>query len=423
MGQAYKEIDLDENPCIFPRCGHFLTMESMDAQMDLSRYYRMDAEGKPTEISMSSQPFSMDDIKTCAICRGPLRDISRYGRLVRRAILDESTKKLILYLHREYVPLAQDVSDEIQKLQETKPKHVACRGKWPTSVRVDGTSSEQAETMKGIMNGINPSRWKGAIKVWSRAKEYRQRVAPEEQPFNRVRNLVKYARRRKAAMGDFEYGGDILQTKGTLQASALSLRLHIALMGDFLSQRQQRDPGMGQIRLDLEKTRGECGDLINAAGNSKRILQQVEGHIFLAQLHGFERSYSPSPETGEDHLEKGRVALENAKRLCSAHPGQTVGLADEVEGAEKNLQGSFYTTVTTEERMAVIEAIPREFRGTGHWYYCQNGHPFTIGECGGAVQVSLCPECGEQVGGQHHQVVEGVTRATDLEDGVRRLGL
>lgn len=43
LGQTYKEINLDENPCIFPNCGHFLTMESMDAQMDLKQHYLVDA--------------------------------------------------------------------------------------------------------------------------------------------------------------------------------------------------------------------------------------------------------------------------------------------------------------------------------------------------------------------------------------------
>jgi hypothetical protein len=80
------------------------------------------------------------------------------------------------------------------------------------------------------------------------------------------------------------------------------------------------------------------------------------------------------------------------------------------------LRGStFYTTVTNEERMAVIAAMAREFSGTGYGYYCRNGHPFTIGECGMATQKSVCPECGEPVGGQNHQAVERVTHASDLD--------
>lgn len=75
LAETYGEINLDENPCIFPRCGHFLTIESMDGQMDMKKYYVMDAD-KPVAIRSSSEPFSVDDIKKCATCRGSLRDLS-----------------------------------------------------------------------------------------------------------------------------------------------------------------------------------------------------------------------------------------------------------------------------------------------------------------------------------------------------------
>lgn len=37
--------------------------------------------------------------------------------------------------------------------------------------------------------------------------------------------------------------------------------------------------------------------------------------------------------------------------------------------------------------------------GKGHWFKCKNGHFYTIGECGGAMQTSKCPDCGEVIGG------------------------
>jgi len=35
--------------------------------------------------------------------------------------------------------------------------------------------------------------------------------------------------------------------------------------------------------------------------------------------------------------------------------------------------------------------MAREFIGTGHWYTCLNGHPFTVGECGMPMQTSIYP--------------------------------
>ncbi|KAL7565937.1 hypothetical protein ACA910_008397 [Epithemia clementina (nom. ined.)] len=39
-----------------------------------------------------------------------------------------------------------------------------------------------------------------------------------------------------------------------------------------------------------------------------------------------------------------------------------------------------------------------------HWYECPNGHPYFIGECGGAMQRSQCIECGAEVGGEGHRL-------------------
>ncbi|KAL8911017.1 MAG: hypothetical protein Q9171_003753 [Xanthocarpia ochracea] len=125
---------------------------------------------------------------------------------------------------------------------------------------------------------------------------------------------------------------------------------------------------------------------------------------------------------GSRQLLAARNNLQLARELCASYPGQTKGMLAEVEDVEKMLRGStFYTTVTNEEKAAVYAAMALDFRGTGHWYYCQNGHPFTVGECGMPMQTSRCPQCGEAVGGQSHQAVEGVTRASDLDELFGRL--
>jgi len=43
----------------------------------------------------------------------------------------------------------------------------------------------------------------------------------------------------------------------------------------------------------------------------------------------------------------------------------------------------------------------------GHWYHCPNGHVYTIGECGGAMQQSECPECSAIIGGHSHHLAPG----------------
>lgn len=71
--------------------------------------------------------------------------------------------------------------------------------------------------------------------------------------------------------------------------------------------------------------------------------------------------------------------------------------------------------ITREEQITVIKALNLS---AGHIYTCPNGHYYTIGECGGPMEVSRCPECNSKIGGQNHQLVSGNRHSGDL-DGSR----
>ncbi|KAE8382302.1 hypothetical protein BDV26DRAFT_299696 [Aspergillus bertholletiae] len=424
LGQTYGEIDLDETPCIFPPCGHFLTVENMDAQMDLGKHYVIDETGKPFSISKSSEPFSISDVRNCATCRGSLRSIARYGRLVKRALLDEATKKFILYVNQKYVPMAEKLAQFVARLPGNGGTAARKAFQNELTLKIQESPDHQIQLMHQHLRKHDPTRWKDLIMLRNEVTEYHKKVKVEEQPFNQVRNMVEDARRRKRKTGRFEFDENVLQTKGYFQAASLLLRLDTALIGDFLSLYKNAPDGSNKcvLHLNLQVNRKEGEKLTAIAINSKRVLQQVEGYLFRAQLCALERQSSDQPARAEDLVEEGHECIKRAQTLCNAHPEQVRGLADEIEGTLKMLiGGTFYTPVASEERMAVVTAMAREFRGTGHWYRSENNHPFTIGECGGAMQISTCPECGARVGGEDHQTVAGVTRDNDLEASLARL--
>ncbi len=129
-----------------------------------------------------------------------------------------------------------------------------------------------------------------------------------------------------------------------------------------------------------------------------------------------ERGVTENQDPTSEPVVQARKYLQTAQDICKRHPGQTKGMWEEVEDVLRMLREStFYATVTNEEKAAVYAAMANELRGTGHWYYCVYGHPFTVGECGMPMQTSVCPQCGSPVGGQSHQSVEGVTRAADMD--------
>ena len=68
--------------------------------------------------------------------------------------------------------------------------------------------------------------------------------------------------------------------------------------------------------------------------------------------------------------------------------------------------------LTPEEKKQIVSAVGLS---KGHWYKCPQGHIYAIGECGGAMQTSRCPECGAVIGGRSHRLEEGNELAPEMD--------
>ncbi|KAI8381418.1 P-loop containing nucleoside triphosphate hydrolase protein [Radiomyces spectabilis] len=68
--------------------------------------------------------------------------------------------------------------------------------------------------------------------------------------------------------------------------------------------------------------------------------------------------------------------------------------------------------LTRSEKEGIIQAMNEETRSGrysvvgGRWFVCENRHPYFIGDCGGATEISRCPQCDVLIGGVDHKVVE-----------------
>ncbi len=93
---TFEKVDLDKNSCIVSSCEHILTLKSMNEHMSMSDFYTMNDEGSMTDLKNSVESFSVFEMKSCSNCRGPLRNLNRYSRIVRRALIDETIKKFIV---------------------------------------------------------------------------------------------------------------------------------------------------------------------------------------------------------------------------------------------------------------------------------------------------------------------------------------
>jgi hypothetical protein len=238
----------------------------------------------------------------------------------------------------------------------------------------------------------------------------------------------------------------VLNTRFRMLATLLLIRCDVAVVSDFYAlQRRgraksvQHDWVTAELHADFADNRQACERVVDEARQRQQPMQEVEARIFFARWAALERaaasslssSSSPTAATATNDLAQSVRLLDAAKEhlraaeeVCKRWRAQTPGMLAEVEAASAMLRRDgdvFYTAVDNDEKRQVYAAMAREFLGTGHWYTCANGHPFTVGECGMPMETAACPQCGAQIGGQHHQAVEGVRHARDFEEQFGRL--
>lgn len=442
MGE-YKDVALDEDPCVFPDCGHFLTKSSMDGQMSMGEHYELDEDGSPVAIKAPSQPFSMGDstIKSCPQCRGSLRSISRYGRIVRRAMLDESTKKFVSWSGDQHLQLAERLLQEEQRLENIATDLGAGIGR-AGHLNMTGHIPGQ---LRNIKDWVGHERYKPSIQVYNAIMRHKGRVKAEEQPFQKVANFVKHVSRNKAT-GHFNFDTSVIQLRGYLLATELLIKCNLAILADFLKLRKKAPSIHTEIAVDFGANISQCRELVHLSVETSRPQLEAAGHIYHAQFCGlwlalgsFPLANSPldsavldAPQEVQEPTEldrreilkaEGEEHIKIARELIAAGnwPSKQI-MEAEIEAVENLLQGGvFYKPLTTNELRAVYTAMASEFRGTGHWYLCERGHPFTVGECGMPMERARCPECGAPVGGQNHAPAEGVRQASEIEELAREV--
>lgn len=415
MYSEYGDVNLDEEPCIFPDCGHPLTFTSMDGQMGVSDHYQLSTEGIPITIKAPLQAFSSPNdtlIKVCPTCRGSLRSISRYGRIVRRGLLDETTKKFIAWSSGRLNDLVKEFAAVEESLEGANPTPQ----KNQEVVQVD-CSKQRKKYISAMCDALSiDSRYSLLKKIRGKLEFHLKQVAKEEQPYQRVANLMRFVGKQK-------YETEVQMTS-YLKTLGVLLRCDLLVLSKYLSRISDRVASVAG--LSLNSFTGDCKTLVSLARDKRLPRNEAEGFILCARFYAVvPDSEQSSTTTAETHRELGEEQLRLAEEVIEKSPSAKA-LQPELDMVQKALRGSFYSSVSKEERLAVYKAMSGEFMGTGHWYTCEQGHPFTVGECGMPMQLAQCPECGAAVGGQEHRPAEGVQRDNDMENlarGVDGMGI
>ncbi|TKA59728.1 hypothetical protein B0A55_12684 [Friedmanniomyces simplex] len=307
MFETYGDIDLNEDPCIFTGCGHIYTLSSMDGIMDMPKHYDIDPmTGKVIGLKTSSEPFSSDESKSCPTCRGSLRSLARYGRIVRRALLDESAKKLTAWSNRTYSELAERLASDQEKLFTS----IDMALKPSQDIRLDGGQLEQHR----------------AIKKLRTSARYRR-------PFATRHAIQTFADKlRKAA---FTFAGAELQLREHLQANSLLIRCDTVILSDDMSMHNRSTAGRmkGVLKIDFAANRALCDELAKGARETHSIRQEVEGQLFWAQLAAMECGTFDAADKGipreaiayhEALNDEALDRLAQAEKVCECFAGNDV---------------------------------------------------------------------------------------------------
>jgi hypothetical protein len=277
--------------------------------------------------------------------------------------------------------------------------------------------------------------------------QFSEKVSKDEQPYQVVHDLVEVARRRNmpASITKFEFSSNELQLRDHLQASNLIIRSYLILLGDIISVHEKTPAGTrGSLHVDFMENRLLCDKVVAEAMKSKSTCQELEAHIHWAKFAAMECGIMGAIQEVDDaeRMRKLDILRNSAKTrldlvdsICTqfAKSGRTRRLFTPFERSHERgemhqdpmeifvdeaaeVRRMLRESLASSELGMVVRAMAKEFRGTGHWYRCANGHPFTVGECGMPMELARCPECGSGVGGQSHRPTEGVTRAADIEE-------
>ncbi|KAI9768060.1 MAG: hypothetical protein M1840_005094 [Geoglossum simile] len=386
--------------------------------MELPHHYISDlASGRILRPKQLQRLASGGAPKGCPDCRMPVRDIDRYNRIVKTALLDQATRRFVAHANMKFTELIEATQERETSIDDERKAF--------TQAWSQGTESKDQEQ---VNNSLKEYRSRGQT-LLRRVRKFTNSVKSTEQPFGRVNSMVAAEARRQGKRNTFDFEESIIQTGVQFRAEGLSLRVHWAILWDFdtISSNRTVDSRIRQalreaITTLIQQLIQRCLSLKDTSRDASLPQHEVEARTYHAlfsalQLNNYKAQGRPV-DTGATTamLQRERDSLDHAESLCSKHPGTLAHLKDDVAKARRLLDGgTFYSFVTTQEKREVYQAMARQFSGTGHWYYCRNYHPFTVGECGMPMEEARCPQCGEPVGGRDHNPVEGVRRAEDWE--------
>ncbi|GAB5368268.1 hypothetical protein AAMO2058_001304500 [Amorphochlora amoebiformis] len=457
-----EDVDPNESPLVVLGCNHAISISSLDKYLKLDQVYSKDKKGKWNGIK--NHPPDMEVNLTCPNCRHPIKNIHRYGRIIKHFQIESNLFKTV----RRSIETCRKIDHHLNdcnkaldnSIEEKNPKTVLkdIQGIFTTLKRtvkeeiVASDNDPHSKAMKlelahlqAFVTDEYPSDSKARDKkaIMRRIKEIKAlRSAACKQALGtileRKTKLELLKTRICCLVGEFnpschETHSEILRTFGFNTQ-------HDRILGEvneqkhFLSRLMERKKA---VLASLVRWRRVCNDARLTMRLKHIDTFEVQIHLVilnaLNQRKGLNRASSVSIDMAERLKTFALTEVREAKRklntllLTSYKSDQKAKLIDMKATLEKvasQVKVPWSTELSREGKIQIMKNLVKSnFYALEGGFgtrikKCPNNHPYLVGECGGAMEISKCVDCGAQIGGQNHQNAAGNVDVGRFEDAL-----
>ncbi|RIA99944.1 hypothetical protein C2G38_2130706, partial [Gigaspora rosea] len=116
--KSIAKVDWTFERMIVLSCGHVYTADSLDHLMEMNEYYEKDSNDQWIGLkTITSQP---SDPKSCPQCRAPIKNICRYGRAIKKNVLDIQSKKFLVKYDSQLKKRNKDITNATKQLENKR---------------------------------------------------------------------------------------------------------------------------------------------------------------------------------------------------------------------------------------------------------------------------------------------------------------
>jgi len=447
---SLKDHDPSEDPLIVLPCKHVFAMSTLDGIVELCSVYKKSSDGS-SWTGLSLLPEECPKKIQCPLCRMPIYDVRRYGRILNWISIMRSAIKFGLNVKNDSINIQNDLiklDSRLSELLQAVSAEKKCQ-----MIPLKKEFKKIKENCLRLQDRVNQE--SPFYRVWEQTiaalrmklDSYCHAIGDSSNDLNNDHNLndnlsqkSKYVSKSFTAKIDSSLAmGHVLIREQTIEC----LNQIFSFMNQSKASQSNAKCRRPDIGVALKKMKAkedaalknfkEAYEMCLESMSVKTALKALEGHCLVMyqsvnNIHSIRKyvKWLPIPEEAYQMQLNAQKVLKDILFMIKQTSGSnnTESMITQIQIMESHVDQmcipeKFYQEISREEKMMIFQVMGKDV-GTGvgsfggHWFTCRNGHVYTIGECGGAMEMSICPECGVEVGGTNHQRVSGSIVATEF---------